>query len=67
MSKEILMLADALAHETGFTNQTPAVPYEIPNDLAEAAGIAVEQLAAVREVMCSELEKAQEAFQIKAA
>ncbi len=59
--------ADILAHQTGFTNQVPALIYELDASIIELTGLPPEQFEAIRMVMCSEVMKAESAFQVRAA
>ena len=60
----ILMLADALAHQAGFTNQLPDAEYEITEPMLEAVGISLEQTSIIRDVVCAEVEKIEQALDI---
>jgi HD-like signal output (HDOD) protein len=60
-------LADTLADQCGFTNNVRNATPEIDLELLAVIGIAEEQLDVVRNVITAEVEKAQEALQIKSA
>lgn len=59
-------VANALAHQCGFTNNMPGVPCEIDEMAADAVGLPVEQFDTVRDIMVQEVLRAQEAFKIAA-
>lgn len=59
-------VANALAHQCGFTNNMPGVHCEIDEMAADAVGLPVEQFDTVRDIMVQEVLKAQEAFKIAA-
>jgi HD-like signal output (HDOD) protein len=58
-------VADLLAHQCSFRNNLGPVDLEIDPRLLEVIGIPPEQLSPIRTVIISEVEKAQEALQIK--
>jgi HD-like signal output (HDOD) protein len=61
----LVAVANALAHQCGFTNNVSQVQTEMPPALLEAIGMPAEQLDVIRVVVIKEIEQAQEAFQIK--
>lgn len=58
----VISAADALAHQSGFTNSAPAVSYEVDHEVAEAIGLPIEQFGAIQDVVVSEVNKAQAAY-----
>jgi HD-like signal output (HDOD) protein len=58
-------VADLLAHQCGFTHNRGPADVEIDSRLLEVVGLPAEQLSPVRTVIISEVEKAQDALQIK--
>lgn len=61
----IVSAANALSHQCGFTNNMIAVDYEVDPAVAEAIGLPVEQFDNIKEVMVTEVLRAQDAFCIK--
>ncbi|HWD40636.1 MAG TPA: HDOD domain-containing protein [Fimbriimonas sp.] len=53
----ILLLADVLAHQAGFTNQAPEVEYELTEQMLDAVNLSAEQTTVIKDVMCAEVEK----------
>lgn len=60
----VIALADGIAHQVGFTNNSPAVPKELDRFAVQTLSIPEEQLKIIGEVVVREVEKAQEAFHI---
>jgi HD-like signal output (HDOD) protein len=58
-------VADLLAHQCGYTNNVGTLPIEIESDLLAVVGIPEEQLDPIRAVIVAEVERAQDALQIK--
>jgi len=61
-----IQVADALAHQCGFTNHSIGVNYEISDEAKQVIGLPEEQYDSIRNVMVQEVTKAQEAYGIKA-
>jgi HD-like signal output (HDOD) protein len=57
--------ADYLAHMGGLTNNTPDVGLEMPEWLIDEVGIAEDQFKIIQDVMIAEVQRAEEAFQIR--
>lgn len=60
-------IADALAFQCGFDTGLDSCDVQPDKDLLDVIGLPVEQLDAIRKVIISEVEKAQDALQIRAA
>lgn len=60
----VIALADGIAHQAGFTNNSPDVPRQLDRFAVQTLGIPEEQLKIISEVVAKEVEKAQEAFRI---
>lgn len=63
-STVLRLVADVLAHQCGYTNNVENVKYEVDEEAAEAIGLPLEQLESIKSVMISEVNRAQEAFQM---
>lgn len=62
----VIALANTMAHQAGCDHCVQGVPYEINEATAEAVGVPPEQYEAIRNVILSEVAKAQSAFQVAA-
>ncbi|MCH8978877.1 MAG: HDOD domain-containing protein [Armatimonadetes bacterium] len=60
----VIAVADAVAHQCGYTNNVNNAVYEIDEEAAEAIGLKTEQLDTIKTVVISEVNRAQEAFRI---
>ncbi|MBX3097463.1 MAG: HDOD domain-containing protein [Fimbriimonadaceae bacterium] len=60
----IIHVADALAHQCGFENQSAGVTYELSDETKQIVGLPDEQYDSIRKVMTLEVQKAQEAYGI---
>ncbi len=60
----VIALADGIAHQAGFTNNSPAIQYDLDPFAVKTLGIHEEQIKIISEVVAKEVEKAQEAFHI---
>ncbi|MFI5384805.1 MAG: HDOD domain-containing protein [Fimbriimonadales bacterium] len=58
-------VADVLAHQCGFTNNMDGCDVELDPELLAVVGIPEEQLDPIRSVIISEIERVQDALQIK--
>ncbi len=50
----VLEVADAIAHNTGFTNQLPSVQYELSEEMLSGLGLTCETIQTIGESMCEE-------------
>lgn len=62
----LIQVADTLAHQCGYTNQSVGVEYEIPEDAKQIVGLPDEQYDSIRKVMVQEVTKAEEAYGVSA-
>jgi HD-like signal output (HDOD) protein len=63
----IVAVADILAHHAGFHNNTPNLVLTIEPEFLDVIGVPAEQLDPIKAVIIAEVEKVQDALQIRAA